>query len=201
MAKLYYQGHGSFRITLDDRRVIYVDPFAGDGYDRSADIVLITHEHRDHNRLELLRLKENAVVLRAEDLLIDREYQMLDLDGFMIQAVPAYNKNHSKDQCVGLLMIADGVCVYASGDTSTTGYMSAFLSRMPIDYALFCCDGVYNMDAQEAAHCAKVVGAKHNIPVHTMADTAGIFNRANAEGFDAPGRLILEPGEEIELVK
>ena len=26
MPKLYYQGHGSYRITANDRRVIYVDP-------------------------------------------------------------------------------------------------------------------------------------------------------------------------------
>ena len=30
---LYYQGHGSFRITTAEGKVIYVDPHAGDGYD------------------------------------------------------------------------------------------------------------------------------------------------------------------------
>ena len=48
MAKLLYQGHGSYRITADDGRVLYVDPYAGEGYDKPADIVLITHEHSDH---------------------------------------------------------------------------------------------------------------------------------------------------------
>ena len=201
MAKLYYQGHGSFRITLADRRVIFVDPFAGDGYDRSADFVLITHEHFDHNRLELVTLKEDAVVLRAEDLLIDREYQMMEFNGFMIQGVPAYNENHSKNDCVGLLMVADGVCIYASGDTSETAYMKTFLSRMPVDYALYCCDGVYNMNTAEAARCAKLVGAAHNIPIHMVPNAANLFDQATAETFDVPGRLIIKPGEEIELVK
>ena len=31
MAKLLYQGHGSYRITADDGRVLYVDPYAGEG--------------------------------------------------------------------------------------------------------------------------------------------------------------------------
>ena len=44
MAKLLYQGHGSYRITADDGRVLYVDPYAGEGYDKPADIVIITHE-------------------------------------------------------------------------------------------------------------------------------------------------------------
>ena len=30
MAKLFYQGHGSYRITSNDGRVIYIDPYAGD---------------------------------------------------------------------------------------------------------------------------------------------------------------------------
>jgi len=38
MAKLLFQGHGSFRITADDGRVIYVDPYAGEGYDLPADL-------------------------------------------------------------------------------------------------------------------------------------------------------------------
>ena len=45
MAKLLYQGHGSYRITADDGRVLYVDPYAGEGYDKPADIVLITHDN------------------------------------------------------------------------------------------------------------------------------------------------------------
>lgn len=32
MAKLLYQGHGSYRITAGDGRILYVDPYAGDGY-------------------------------------------------------------------------------------------------------------------------------------------------------------------------
>jgi hypothetical protein len=39
MPKLYYQGHGSYRLTADDGRIIYVDPFAGDGYEKPADLI------------------------------------------------------------------------------------------------------------------------------------------------------------------
>ena len=51
MPKLLYQGHGSFRLTADDGRVIYVDPYKGKGYDLPADIILVTHNHRDHNQI------------------------------------------------------------------------------------------------------------------------------------------------------
>ena len=58
MAKLYYQGHGSYRITAKDGRVIYIDPYAGDGYDLPADGILVTHQHHDHNKIELVTRKK-----------------------------------------------------------------------------------------------------------------------------------------------
>ena len=53
------------------------------------------------------------------------------------------------------------------------------------------------MDLNEATKCAKIIGAKHNIPVHMKPGT--LFDRVRAESFNAPNRLILEPGEEINL--
>ena len=32
------------KFTLDDGTVVYVDPFAGAGYDLPADLILVTHE-------------------------------------------------------------------------------------------------------------------------------------------------------------
>ena len=45
---LLYQGHASLRIVTGDDKVIYIDPFSGEGYDMPADLILQTHDHFDH---------------------------------------------------------------------------------------------------------------------------------------------------------
>nr|WP_320024318.1 MBL fold metallo-hydrolase [uncultured Acetobacterium sp.] len=197
MGKLFYQGHGSYRIVSDKGIVIYVDPFAGAGYDLPADIVLITHEHPDHNNLALLHQNDNCTILRPETILINGVYGNVTIDEIALQAVPAYNSGHDKNKCVGYLIEADGIKIYASGDTSTTDYMQDVLSKEKIDYALLPIDGFYNMDPAEASACAAIIGAAHTIPIHMK--PGALFDRKIAETFVAEGRLILEPNEEIEL--
>lgn len=75
------------------------------------------------------------------------------------------------------------------------------MADMNIDYAFFCCDGVFNMDLDEAAECAELVKAKHNIPYHVLAQDGVYFDRSRAEMFNAPNRMIVDEGEEIELEK
>ena len=81
-----------------------------------------------------------------------------------------------------------------------TGTRAASLAERSIDYAFYCCDGVYNMDLEEAAACAKIVSAKHDIPYHVIpADGEKVFDRQRAEAFDSPRLLVVEPGQEIAL--
>ncbi|MDR3594572.1 MAG: MBL fold metallo-hydrolase [Clostridium sp.] len=197
LAKLLYQGHGSFRIVTDSKIVIYVDPYAGEGYNLPADIILITHEHMDHAKVELITQKENCKVLRAESMLINGEYKRVQIENIEIESVPAYNKNHDKNKCVGYVIKVDGVKIYAAGDTSTTEYMKTNLSKENLDYALLPSDGFYNMDVKEAEKCAEIIGAKYAIPIHMK--PGELFDIQVAEKFCPANRLIIKPGEEINL--
>lgn len=199
MARLLYQGHGSYRITAADGTVVYIDPFAGKGYEREADLVLITHEHFDHTKTELITLKPEGKILRAVDFFDSRGYRTIDEKGITIQAVPAYNKNHSASECVGFVLRVDGKKIYCAGDTSETDYMSRQLSKENLDFALLPMDGVYNMGAEEASRCAKIIGAKHTIPVHMVPDAVKLFDEDTAYRLNVKGRLVIEPGTEIEL--
>ena len=196
MAKLYYQGHGSYRISADDGRVIYVDPFAGDGYDLPDDLILVTHQHPDHNQINLITQQPDCRVITNEEALAGGRHNTFDLDGIVIEAVEAKNFGHNPKQCVGYIITVDGMTIYASGDTSRTGQMKSFAAR-GLDYALFPLDGLFNMGLKEGAECARLVAAKHNIPIHLK--PGGLFDRKKADKWDAPNKLIVEPGEEIKL--
>lgn len=196
MPRLLYQGHGSFRLTAADGKIIYVDPYAGEGYDKPADLILVTHGHGDHNKTGLCAKKPGCRIITHKDALSGGKYNSFDVCGVKIQAVEACNKNHDPKECVGFLIILDGVKIYASGDTSATKQMKSF-APLELDYALFCGDGVYNMDLAEAAECACLVGAKHNIIIHIK--PGALFDRARAQAWGAPNKLIVEPGQEIDL--
>ena len=198
-ARLLYQGHGSLRIVTAEGKVLYVDPYAGGGYDLPADCILVSHSHRDHSDLGRIAARSaDCRVITNADALVDGEYRTFDLGYAVVEAVQAgNNRNHDIRVCVGwLITLPDGVCIYATGDTSTTEQMAALAERK-IDYAFFVCDGVYNMDLPEAIECARLVGARHSIPYH-MAPGKN-FDPERAERFDVPGRLILRDGEEILL--
>lgn len=197
MAKLLYQGHGSFRITANNQMVIYIDPFAGEGYDLPADLVLVTHEHTDHNKVNLIKPKKSCVTLRAKTMLINGSYKKMNVGNIQIEAVPAYNKNHNRNKCVGYVIQVDGIKIYAAGDTSKTEYMKTHLSKESLDYVLLPIDGIYNMDVKEAQSCAEIIGAKHAIPIHMK--PGKLFDRQKAEQFVPLNRMIVTPGEEIEL--
>lgn len=196
MSRLLFQGHGSFRITTDDDVVIYVDPYVGSGYEEPADVILVTHQHGDHNQLQKVSRKNDCVIIQNQDALQKGVYKSFNLKGVGIKAVPAYNKNHDRQQCVGYIISFDGLKVYAAGDTSTTEEMKGF-SSLGLDYALLPIDGVYNMDPEEAARCADLIGAKHSIPIHMA--PGELFDAGKAARFKAKNRLIVKAGEEIEL--
>ena len=196
MPKLLYQGHGSFRLTADDGTVVFIDTFVGTGYDLPADMILVTHQHDDHNQIKLITQKPGCVVITNFEALAGGSHNSFSAKGIDVEAVMAQNTNHPPDKCVGYIVTMDGIRMYFSGDTSKTPHMAGFAEKK-LDYAFLCCDGFYNMGLDEASECAGLIGARHNVPVHLK--PGDLFDRGLAEKFHGPNRLIIEAGEEVEL--
>lgn len=199
---LLYMGQASIRIVTPENKIIYIDPYAGDSYDLPADLILVTHDHFDHCAVDRVKNRsEDCQIITQVEALENGDHQTFAFPYVTVQAVEAgYNHWHDVKECVGyVLRFSNGASVYISGDTSTTKQMSQ-MQYMEIDYAFFCCDGVYNMGPEEAARCAQQVGAKYNIPYHNATNNRGeMFDRESAEQWNAPNCLIVYPGEEITL--
>jgi L-ascorbate metabolism protein UlaG (beta-lactamase superfamily) len=211
--KLLYQGRSSLRFTAKNGTVMYLDPYIGDGYDLPADIILITHEHYDHNDVTKIETQNpGCKIIRAADAIADDgTLRTFKEKGITIEAVEAENSLHTTKgpldpdnpwlvYAVGYIITIDGIKVYVSGDTDTTCQMQTFAAKK-LDYAFLVCDGQFNMGPAEAAECAKIIAAKHNIPYHTHPDGSFDIDIAKAFAAAAPNSLILKPGREIILVK
>jgi L-ascorbate metabolism protein UlaG (beta-lactamase superfamily) len=196
MAKLFYQGHSSFRITTDEGKVIFIDPFAGVGYQTPADLVLITHEHYDHNDIAKITMKPSTIVIRAKDALSEGSYHEFDEYGVHIQAVPAYNSHHKKSECVGYVLDFDGIRLYHAGDTDFIPEMND-LTALKIDYALLPIDGFYTMTPEDATKAALAIKPKHLIPMHMKPGMLWDYHQAMR--ITAPMAMLMKPNDNIDL--
>lgn len=165
--RLTFIGHASIKIKATTGEVIYIDPyFPTKSYGEPADIILVTHNHSDHSRIDLCAKKENCKIIRWDDALIDGEYQVFEEGNIRIEAVPSGgNISHSLNNNVGYIVTVDGVNVYHGGDTSFAEETKCIADKK-IDYALYTVNGVYTMGPEEATEMANYIGARVNIPIH-----------------------------------
>jgi L-ascorbate metabolism protein UlaG (beta-lactamase superfamily) len=133
-------GHGSLLFTFEEKR-IYVDPFsrvADYSALPKADIVLITHEHRDHFDPEALahvRTDVTDVICteccagQIEGGTVMRNGDVTVVQGFRIEAIPAYNLVHKRENGDPFHPCGDGngyivtfgdLRVLVAGDTENT---------------------------------------------------------------------------------
>jgi len=195
---LTFIGRSSVRIDLNDGRSIYIDPYMGSAtdYEKEGDLVLVTHQHSDHNNIAKVKLKDKGSVIQCP---IDiKAGDSKTVDGIKITAVYAYNSNHAKESCCGFILEIDGVVIYHSGDTSLIDEMATY-KDFNIDYALICIDGVYNMDPEEAMEVAALIKPRVVIPIHSAG--SGLFDEENLKLFKYEASKVLYPSGSIELLK
>lgn len=193
---LTYLGHASTKITTSKGTIIYIDPYYYKGdYSSPADIILITHDHSDHNNDSLCTKSDDSQLITSKTALVDNVYQTFTIDDVTIEAVPAGgNNNHPIGYGVGYILTFDDLTLYQAGDTSYITEMDALADRN-LDYALFPIDGQYNMDAIEATKVAGIVGAKNSIPIHEFDSN----DSHKADDFTPENALKLDYGETIKL--
>ncbi len=184
--ELKWLGHSAF--LIENKKIIYIDPYnVKEGLEK-ADIILITHSHYDHCSFPDMEkiIKEGTRIVAPADcqstiakfdvplkIELIEPGQELEFGDIKIYALPAYNIDkhfHPKDeQWVGYIVKMDGVVIYHAGDTDVipemqklTGYKQPgkeFVALLPIG-------GRFTMSAEEAAEAAKIIKPTIAIPMH-----------------------------------
>ena len=203
--------------------IIHIDPgYAGyyesqgfdeKNFDEKADIVLITHHHKDHIQPKAIeKILKNETKIYAPKLcnkLLAKSFQVVEpgysdvFKGIKIQTTNAYNtktghstrKPHHKGECVGYVIEFDNKRIYHAGDTDLIPEMS---NLGKVDIAFLPIGGTFTMDAEEAFKATKIIRPNLIIPMHTLKIdpkpfTVMVANITNTSW------VYLEPGEKCEL--
>ena len=205
---IQWLGHASFRI-VQDKEVIYIDPWKLKESPHDATVVLVSHSHSDHyspEDIEKVSGPETKLISSVDVMAKERRGEALlpglriVLEGLSLTGVAAYNPNKQfhprSSNWVGFVIEVGSNRIYYAGDTDFTDDMKGLKD---IDIALLPVGGKYTMNGEEAAEAANQIGPKYAIPYH-WGDIVG--DRSDAESF-AKGAgcevKVLSPGESAEF--
>ena len=181
--EITFIGHGSLMFTFNGK-VIHVDPFSKLAeYPKlpKADMLLITHEHRDHldlKAMEAVRTDKTVLVLtktcaaKLKGGFIMENGDTETVGGLKIEAVPAYNLVHMRSEGIpfhpkgignGYVITFGDKRVYVAGDTENIPEMKK-LER--IDCAFLPMNLPYTMSPEMVADAAKAFKPKILYPYH-----------------------------------
>jgi L-ascorbate metabolism protein UlaG (beta-lactamase superfamily) len=181
--EITFIGHGSLMLKFGGK-IIHVDPYSKlADYAKlpKADLIFLTHEHQDHLdpvALQQVTAMNTALVLTekcAEKVpggIIMRNGDTRNVKGIVVEAVPAYNIVHKRDngepfhpKGVGngyVLTFADKR-IYIAGDTENVPEMSRLKA---IDIAFLPMNLPYTMTPEMAADAARFFKPKVLYPYH-----------------------------------
>lgn len=181
--KITFIGHGTLMFTFGGK-VIHIDPVSREAdYSQmpKADLILVTHEHRDHfdmDVLKILRTEKTKLVLtetcakQIEGGIVMKNGDIMTIEGLKIEAVPAYNIVHMRRKGVpfhikgignGYVITFGNKRVYIAGDTENIPEMKKLKG---IDIAFLPMNLPYTMTPEMVADAAKAFKPKILYPYH-----------------------------------
>ena len=177
-------GHGSLLFTFGGA-TIYVDPYSKlADYAKlpKADVILITHEHRDHldpAAIEKVRTGKTTIVLteagagQVSGGMVVKNGDVKAIKGMTVEAVPAYNivskrengqPYHPKGVGNGYIVTFGDKRVYVAGDTENVPEMKSLKN---IEIAFLPMNLPYTMTPEMVADAAKIFRPRVLYPYHT----------------------------------
>jgi L-ascorbate metabolism protein UlaG (beta-lactamase superfamily) len=181
--EITFIGHGTLMFRFGGK-IIHVDPFSRlADYSKlpQADMILLTHEHRDHldlKALDNLRADKTKLILtkncaqQVKGGIIMQNGDVKTVDGLKIEAVPAYNLVHMRSEGVpfhskgngnGYVITFGDIRIYVAGDTENIPEMKQLKD---IDVAFLPMNLPYTMTPEMVADAARAFKPKVLYPYH-----------------------------------
>ncbi|MBW2028347.1 MAG: MBL fold metallo-hydrolase [Deltaproteobacteria bacterium] len=177
-------GHGTLMFEFAGK-VIHVDPWSRlADYSKlpKADVILLTHHHRDHLDPKAIKAisKENTTLVLTETCakslgkgdVVMKNGDTRRIEGLLIEAVPAYNlvhmrspgqPYHPKGKGNGYIISFGDKRIYVAGDTENTPEMKALKG---IDIAFLPMNLPYTMTPEMVADAVTAFRPKVLYPYH-----------------------------------
>ncbi len=178
--------HGSLFFEFNGK-IIHIDPVSRMGDYKNypnADLIIITHHHGDHldlNAIELIKKKNTKIILTQKchelsenlsDVIIMKNGDVLEINQLEIEAIPAYNIEHKRDngdpfhikgEGNGYIISFGGKKVLIAGDTENIPEIKALEN---IEIAFLPMNLPYTMTPEMVADAAKAFKPKILYPYH-----------------------------------
>ncbi len=181
--EITFIGHGTLMFTFGGK-VVHVDPWTRlADYTKlpKADVILLSHEHRDHldlKALGIVRTEKTKLVLtrtcatQVEGGIVMNNGDVKSIEGLKIEAVPAYNIVHKRSSGQpfhprgsgnGYVITFGDKRVYVAGDTENIPEMKALKE---IDIAFLPMNLPYTMTPEMVADAARAFKPRILYPYH-----------------------------------
>jgi L-ascorbate metabolism protein UlaG (beta-lactamase superfamily) len=205
--KIKWMGLASFLVTSDSGVKIINDPYEpgadpyGYGHELhygritdSADVVTVSHDHWDHNKVKAV--KGNPKVLREPG---EKEVKGIKIKGVASFHDEVGGKERGPNSIFCLEV--DGIKVCHLGDLGHKLSKEQLEEIGPVDVLLAPVGGVFTIDAKTATELAGLLKAKIIIPMHYKHDKCN-FPVAEVDDFLVGKKNVSQPDDiEIELHK
>lgn len=177
--KIDWLGHACFLLETDSKCRILTDPFnEGTGYppiDIAADVVTISHDHWDHNAVQLV--KGEPVIINREGAFTHQDIQFEGIGSF-------HDKVQGKQRGRNVIykITADGIRLLHLGDLGSLLTREQVDKIGPVDIIFVPVGGNYTIDAGEAFEITKILKPRIVVPMHFKSPVC-TFEIAPVEAF------------------
>jgi L-ascorbate metabolism protein UlaG (beta-lactamase superfamily) len=169
-------GQSFFQIQTGDDTKIVIDPHAMMEYARptcKADLVLITHEHDDHNQPEALTDSEKAKIIhgltvkgkRQDWAKIDEKFKNIH-----VRTVPCYHDTEEglkRGKNSIFVIETDGLRIAHLGDLGHPLEEAQVAAIGPVDILMIPVGGIYTINGEKAKEVVKLLKPRlYILPMH-----------------------------------